>query len=103
MEAALLITTVSNMKEARDISRQMVGERLAACATTLPASSIYTWNGKIEEADEYTILFKTTTHNAPHLLEAIRKAHPYQTPEIIQVPLSKVNRPYMDWLISSVK
>ena len=51
--AHIVLTTTANPEEAARLGRTLVEERLAACATLIPAvQSIYRWQGEIESATE---------------------------------------------------
>ena len=58
--ARIVLTTTSNLEEANRLGRTLVEERLAACATLIPAvESIYGWKGKVETSSETMLLLKT--------------------------------------------
>ena len=103
MDMALVLTTVSDRQAARDMSHKMVAGRMAACASMVQVDSIYTWKDNMEETAEYLVLFKTTAGGADRLKKAIQESHPYETPEILQVPVSDANGPYLSWLAASVR
>ncbi|MEK7391339.1 MAG: divalent-cation tolerance protein CutA [Fibrobacterota bacterium] len=84
---------------ARDIGRKMVEQRMAACANILPKmSSIYRWEGKLEEARESLLLLKTVEANVKELHERIRKLHPYRLPAIVDYPATGGLPEYLDWV-----
>lgn len=103
MGAALIITTVSDRRQAQEMSRRMVGSGAAACATAIRANSTYVWNGDLQEESEFVILFKTVSDNVSRLKADIRKNHPYDTPEILEIPVLSANKSYLDWLAASVR
>jgi periplasmic divalent cation tolerance protein len=73
--------------------------RLAACANVLaPATSIYRWEGRDEEATEHPVLIKSTRERYPELEQAIRSLHPYDVPEIIAWPVEAGLPAYLDWV-----
>ena len=60
-ETLLACSTFPEIETARRIAQQLVTENLAACANIIPAvESIYRWQGKIENAQETLVFFKTT-------------------------------------------
>ena len=59
------------------------------------------WNGKVENSPEYIGLFKTTEKNRKLLQDEIRSTHPYMVPEIAELSVSSINKPYLDWLADS--
>ena len=57
-EIVSVYATFGSEEEARRIARQVVEERLAACANILaPCHSIYRWQGQVEEATEVPVIF----------------------------------------------
>ena len=92
------ITTVSRKGDGEKLARELVKERLAACVSILKIEkSCYEWKGGIEEAAEYLLLIKTRKELWEPLERAIRKIHPYETPEIIALDAKKVSAPYLRW------
>ncbi len=100
MEGFIQVTTTTEKKEdAERIARSLVETRLAACVQIVgPITSIYRWKGRIETACEWLCLIKSREENYEALEQAIRSRHPYETPEIIAVPVTAGSRDYLDWL-----
>ena len=85
--------------EARRIVRQAIEERLAACANILaPCSSIYRWQGAIEEAQEVPAIFKARADKADALAARIAELHSYDVPAITVWPIDKALPAYADWI-----
>jgi periplasmic divalent cation tolerance protein len=100
----LVLTTTSNREEATRLARTLVEERLAACATLIPAvESIYHWQGKIESSTETLLLLKTSPENLEALETRLLQLHSYQTPEFLILCVEGVSHPYLDWLQSSLR
>ena len=60
-EALVVLTNCPDETCADRIARALVEQRLAACVNRLaPVSSIYRWQGAIEETEEVPLLIKTT-------------------------------------------
>jgi periplasmic divalent cation tolerance protein len=91
-------TSFSNLSDANNISRNIVREKLAACANLLPAHSIYWWEGEIESTDEVIVHFKTTEDKYPALEHRLRELHPYQTPMIVAMAIQAGSDGYLAWL-----
>ncbi|HEY8965934.1 MAG TPA: divalent-cation tolerance protein CutA, partial [Candidatus Methylacidiphilales bacterium] len=69
-----------------------------ACVQIVPGlTSIYRWQGKVESAKEQLLLIKSSAAKWPKLEAAIRAAHPYDCPEIVAVPPSKMAKGYAAW------
>jgi periplasmic divalent cation tolerance protein len=100
MEGFIQITTTTEKREdAERIARTLVEARLAACVQIVgPITSIYRWKEKIETAGEWLCLIKSRDEKYGAVEQAIRSLHPYETPEIIAVPLTAGSHDYLGWL-----
>ena len=100
MKAYIQITTTTETKEqAQTIAKHLVETKLAACVQiTSPITSIYRWKGKVENTQEWLCLIKTRDDHYNKVEAAIKSLHPYETPEIIAVPIVKGSKEYLNWL-----
>ncbi len=101
MKPAIIISTYPDKKSITKIANEFVKNKLAACINISKISSIYSWNGKVENASEYLVIFKTTTKNKKLLKKKIKETHPYNVPEIAEVDVVSINKSYLNWLIES--
>ena len=101
MKPVIIVSTYPDHKTVTNTANELVKKRLAACVNISKISSIYSWKGKIEKTSEYLALFKTTQKNKTTLKNAIKKMHPYDVPEIAEIDVSSINKPYLKWLIES--
>ena len=101
MEPVIIVSTFPSKQSVTSIANKLVKRRLVACVNITTISSIYTWKGKIENQNEYLALFKTTKKNQSVLKKELKKLHPYDVPEIAEINVESVNRPYMKWLVDS--
>ncbi len=60
--------------------------------------SVYRWQDRIETTREMTLLIKTTTARYPALQDWLAQRHPYDTPEIIALPIPAGLPDYLDWI-----
>jgi periplasmic divalent cation tolerance protein len=103
MSVISVYAVFADAEEAERIGRQMVEERLAACANLLgPVRSIYRWKGAIESAEEVAAIFKTSEEQAEALMTRIAALHSYDVPCVAAWPIDKVLGPYSDWVEDSV-
>ncbi len=103
LSARIVMTTVVSAEEANRIGRTLVEERLAACATLLPAiHSIYRWHDQIETSNETMLMIKTSLDKLPALEARLRELHSYQTPEFLVLPVESGSHAYLDWLQASI-
>ena len=100
MKSYIQISTTTETKEqAQKIAQYLVEAKLAACVQiTGPITSIYRWKGKVENAQEWFCLIKTTDDLYNKVEAAIKDLHTYETPEIIAVPIVKGSKEYLKWI-----
>jgi periplasmic divalent cation tolerance protein len=92
-------TTTDSESEARKLAEVAVRGRLAACGQVLsPITSVYWWQGEVENAQEWMVVLKTTAGRVEQLIERLRAEHSYDTPEIVAVPIVSGNPAYLDWI-----
>lgn len=78
--------------------------KTAACATLLPgATSLYYWEGKLEQEYEVQMLLKTDLAHQQALLDCLKSHHPYQTPELLVLPVIHGDNDYLSWLNASLR
>lgn len=95
----VVLTTVESGDEARELSKRLVEKSLAACVQVLgPISSTYRWKSKLETAQEWLCLIKTTEDLYPRLEKTIVGVHHYEVPEIVALPVTKGSQNYLSWL-----
>jgi len=97
----IVITTIDTEENANKIAQTLLEKKVAACVQIFPIKSMYRWKGKIEKADEWLCLVKGTNFEA--IEKAIKENHPYDTPEILELPITKGNKDYLDWLEAETK
>ncbi|STI71093.1 divalent cation tolerance protein [Escherichia coli] len=82
--SVVVLCTAPDEATAQDLAAKVLAEKLAACATLIPgATSLYYWEGKLEQEYEVQMILKTTVSHQQALLECLKSHHPYQTPELL--------------------
>jgi periplasmic divalent cation tolerance protein len=100
-DVLLLLNTCPDAEVARHVARALVEERLAACVNLVPGlTSIYRWQGQIEESTEVLLLIKTTRERLAALEARLPALHPYELPELIAVEIDSGLTHYLDWVRS---
>lgn len=104
MTEYLLVTTTTEKKEdAKIIASELIEKRLAACIQLVgPIMSLYRWNGKISEDEEWLLIIKTGKHRYQELERTVKEIHPYEVPEIIASPIIKGSSDYLKWLDTEI-
>lgn len=100
----VVLVTCGNKQEAARLARVLVEERLAACVNIhgSPVRSVYRWKGKVEQADEWLLMIKTTRRRFAALCATVERLHSYAVPEIIALPISSGSKKYLAWVGKSV-
>ena len=96
-------TTVDTYEQAQKIAHAVVNARLAACVQMHKIESVYHWQGRIEQADEYILRMKTPAKLVGLAMNLIGEHHSYDTPEIIAYPLKRINPDYRTWVINECR
>lgn len=100
-EVRLVLTTAPDLEAARRIVRGLVEAGVCACGTILPgATSIYRWQGVLEETAECQVVLKCAQASVPRLMECVRALHPYVLPELIVVQPVDVEERYAQWILA---
>ncbi len=99
----VVLITASNARQADQISRMLLKERLAACVNLVPRiQSRYWWKGKIEKSSESLLIVKTRRALIMKLVAYLKKVHSYSVPEAIALPIVAGNADYLRWIRESI-
>ncbi|MFD1624517.1 divalent-cation tolerance protein CutA [Azospirillum griseum] len=99
MDLVIAYITAGSKEEALRLARALVAERLAACANILDGvTSVYHWQGAVEEASEAVLIVKTRRALFDALVDRVRALHSYDTPCVVEIALGRGNPDYLDWL-----
>jgi periplasmic divalent cation tolerance protein len=99
----IVLTTAGSRDEAEKIAAHLVEHSHAACVNVVgPISSTYRWQGKVERAEEYLLIVKTTAHAIKHVRAAIEAMHSYDLPEFVVVPIETGSERYLEWIAQCV-
>jgi periplasmic divalent cation tolerance protein len=100
---SLVLTTLGADADATVIARTLVEERLAACVNILPnITSVYRWQGQVEQSGEQQLLIKTTTDLIDRLETRLKQLHPYDVPEFLVIRADSGSAAYLAWVRESV-
>ena len=100
----LATTTTAELESARNIARRLVETKLAACVQIVePITSLYRWQGKIEEVGEVLLLIKSKQDLISRIAELLDEIHPYDVPELIATPIVEGSASYLSWLEDNVQ
>jgi len=101
-EFCVIYVTVPDENAAARVTESVVDSKLVACVNAIPGiKSTYLWKGQVTTDQEILLMMKTRTELFDRLQETIKTQHPYETPEIISVPITNGIQSYLDWIRDS--
>lgn len=99
----LIYSTWPSLVEAKNCAKSLVEEKLIACANILPPiTSIYKWQGSMQEDQEIAMIFKTTASQLSKIEEKVLSLHSYQTPCLVSLPADHCSKGFSDWILQQV-
>ncbi|MBX3158266.1 MAG: divalent-cation tolerance protein CutA [Deltaproteobacteria bacterium] len=105
-EVLLLLSTFPSPEKAAEVARTLVDERLAACVNLVPAvRSIYRWPAEgdaVSDDTETLAIIKTTVARRDALAARLVALHPYEVPELLDLPTTGGHAPYLAWVAAAV-
>ncbi|MCR3755038.1 MAG: Divalent-cation tolerance protein CutA [Candidatus Westeberhardia cardiocondylae] len=103
-ELCIVLCTTPNKKYTNNIIKSLLKNKLATCITTIPnVISTYYWKNTIQKKTEEQLIIKTTKKLKKQIILNITKQHPYNTPEILFIPITDGNKEYLSWIKENLK
>ena len=104
MNYSVILCTINDKDKAKEIAKILLELRLIACANIVDnVCSLYRWQGKICEDDEYLMILKSRSDLFNELKDKITELHPYEVPEIISLDIEHGSESYLEWLKGQLK
>jgi periplasmic divalent cation tolerance protein len=95
----IAFSTFPDAEIARKIARELVENAIVACVNVVPSvESIYFWKDKVETSAEVIAIFKMTAERYSEFESRLRKLHPYDVPEIVQLNIAEGSADYLRWI-----
>ena len=100
----VVFSTCGSAEDAARIARALVEKKLAACVNVMPAvRSFYRWKGAVEQAGECLLVIKSSRDLFDRLRLELEKAHSYEVPEVLAVPVVEGSPNYLNWLENELR
>lgn len=100
----MVFITAPSITVARQCAMGMVEAGLAACVNLIPGiESVYWWQNQVHQDQEVLLIAKTTVNQWPLLRDWVKTHHPYEVPEIIQLPIAEGQPDYLSWIAQTVQ
>lgn len=99
----MVFTTTGSKAEAEKIASALVERLHAACVNVVgPIASTYRWQGKVERAEEFLLVIKTTADAVERVRSTIAELHSYELPEFVVLPIESGSEAYLEWIAQCV-
>lgn len=99
MTISLVYVTTDSADQARRIGLALIRERMAACVNILDnMTSMYWWNGEIEEGRETVLIVKTRSILVDAVVERVIEMHEAETPCVLRLDVKGGNQAFLDWI-----
>jgi periplasmic divalent cation tolerance protein len=94
----VVLSTTSTEEQAEDLAKKIVSAKLGACVQVQKIKSYYMWKGEANADPECLLIIKARTAQFAELESFIKANHSYETPEIVQLPISAGSAAYFSWM-----
>ena len=94
----ILQTTVGTEQDAHQLANQAIEQHLAACVHIEPITSVYRWQGQIQNDTEWRLSFKTTSEQIQQLVQQLKAVHPYELPAFYTLAASPQTLEWDHWV-----
>ena len=99
MTALLVYITTDGKEEADRIGAILVEKRLAACVNIVDGmESLFWWNGNVDRGRETILIAKTKEALLERLTDAVTKAHSYDCPCVVALPIIGGHPDFLKWI-----
>ena len=95
---SIVLATVPSKEVGTMLARELVEARLAACVNILPATSVYRWEGEVQEDEEHLLVIKTRRTYIDDIRDLFDEKHPYDLPELISMEVEDGSAAYLNWI-----
>jgi len=103
LDILTVTTTVGSPAAAKDLARQIMAERLAACVQIDEGhTSLYRWQGELREEPEVRLVIKTLPGCEAALRALFARHHPYELPQFLAYRM-RASEAYAAWARSETQ
>ena len=93
------LITCPTRQVADALADALIERHHAACVNIVPGlTSVYRWEGRVERAEEWLLIAKTTASAYPGLEACVLDLHPDDLPEIVALPIEQGLAGYLAWI-----
>jgi len=96
-------TTFDNRDEAVAMANALLDAGLVSCGQISEVESVYNWEGKRCDTNEYLLTLKTRKGLYNECEKFIAARHSYKVPQIIALDIATGSADYLKWIEDSTK
>ncbi len=101
---SVFYVTFPSYSSAVDMANSLINNKLAGCCNVIQnVQSIFRWNEKLENTQEFVLIIKTIEEKTNELVKFIETHHSYEVPCILNLNEGKINQSYYEWIKSQVE
>ncbi len=102
-EPQLYYVTTRTKGEAKRIARALLLEHLIAGANIFPLESLYWWQEKICEEEEFALFMQSSKANFARIEEVVKRLHSYEIPCIVSTAITQGSHDFLQWIHENTK
>lgn len=87
MSPIIIYITNPTKEEARKIARHLLEKKIIACGNIFSVDSLYWWEGKIADENEFVLICKTLEENFEKVKKEVESIHSCSVPCILKIPV----------------
>ncbi|WKY15241.1 hypothetical protein Q1695_000600 [Nippostrongylus brasiliensis] len=96
----VIYVTAPSKDVALKIAKAAVEKKVAACANIIPGvTSVYEWEGKMNEDSEVVLIMKTQESLVEELHKLVIENHTYDVPAFVSLATDAESFPYAKWVL----
>ncbi len=103
MKMEILLLTCANNKEAGNIAKSLLKNKLIVCAKRTPVSSSFFWENSIDSEEEVLLIMETKYENFEKVEKEVKKLHSYDTFVLVALPVTKMSKGVKKWMKEGLK
>jgi periplasmic divalent cation tolerance protein len=104
MTVSFVYITAPDKNAALALGRELVEQRLAACVNVLDSmTSLYWWQGEVQQSSEAVLMAKTRTELVEKLVERVKALHSYDCPCVVAWPIAAGNPGFLQWIADETR
>ncbi|HLD77299.1 MAG TPA: divalent-cation tolerance protein CutA [Rickettsiales bacterium] len=102
-ELIIIKTTFSEKSQAKNLAKNLLAQKLAACVQISKIESFYIWKNKFTNSEEILVEIKTKANLYKKIEEIILQNHEYEIPQILAVKVHESSASYDKWVSDTLK